>query len=67
LKDAVCFVRAMREVTVIASRYSKNALTIECDTRCNGNPANAYPKEKQAARVQNDELGYRQIIQFSRS
>lgn len=67
LKDAVCFIRAMREVTVITSRYSKDTKTIECGTSCHGNPANAHPKDKQAARVQNDKLGYCQIIQFSRS
>ena len=54
----------MREVTVISGGYSKDAETIECDTRGNGNPANAHPKEKQAAGVQNDKLGYCEIIQF---
>jgi hypothetical protein len=67
LKDAVCFIRTMREVAVITSRYRKDAKTIECDTRCHGNPANAHPKEQQTARVQNGKLGYRQIIQSSRS
>ena len=57
LKDAVCFIRAMREVAVITSRDSKNAKTIKRDTRCNGYPANAYPEEKQAAGVQNYKLG----------
>jgi len=57
LKDAVCFIRAMREVTVITGRDSKNAKTIKRDTRCNGNGANANPQEWQTARVQNDKLG----------
>ncbi|HEX3252057.1 MAG TPA: hypothetical protein VHS05_21650 [Pyrinomonadaceae bacterium] len=56
----------MREVTVITSRDGKDAKTIERGTGSNGNPANANPKEKQTARVQNDKLGYRQIIEFSR-
>lgn len=51
LKDAACFVRAMREVTVITSRYSKDTKTIERDTRCYGNPTNTYPKEKQTTGV----------------
>jgi hypothetical protein len=57
LKDAVCFKRAVREVTVITSRDSKNAKTIKRNTRSSGNPANAHPKEKQTAGVQNDKLG----------
>jgi len=52
---------------MIPGGYGKDSKTIKYDSGSNGNPANAYPKEKQAARVQNDELGYRQIIQFSRS
>src|SRR5690348_4818467 len=62
LKDAVCLIRAMREITVITSRYSKDAKTIERGARGKRNPANTNPKDKQTARVQNDKLGQREVI-----
>ena len=64
LKDAVCFIRAMREVAMVAGGDGKDTDTIECDTRGNGNPANTGPEEKQTARVQNDKLCYRTVVQF---
>jgi len=45
LKDAICFVRTMREVTVITRRYGKDTKTIKRDTSCNGNPADTRPEE----------------------
>jgi hypothetical protein len=56
LKATVCFIRAMREVPVITSRHSKDTQTIKRNTRRNGNPAHASPKEKQTASVQDDKL-----------
>jgi hypothetical protein len=46
LKDAVCLIRTMREVTVITSRHRKDTKTIECETRSDGNPTNAHPKDE---------------------